>query len=399
MTTDVGANPFLAVGPGQRHEVYAALAAEGPIHRIALPGGTPAWLVTSYPEARRLLADPRLTKGGSPTTTLVRELLPDLAPSLVSHMLAYGPPTHTRLRALVAPAFTRRRMDLLAPRVQQITDGLLDAMDDADETDLIAGFAYPLPITVICELLGVPEDDRASFRDWSVTLTEGQYADPDDFVAAAIGWLAYLRKLVADKRRRPGDDLTSALVTARAEGERLSVDELTSMIFILLLAGHETTVNLIANGTHALLTNPEQADRLRAHPELIETCVEELLRYESPLQVALPMRATEPLEIAGERIDVGDVVVPGLLAANRDNAHTPEPHTLDVGRADNHHLAFGHGIHHCLGAPLARLEGRIAIGTLLRRFPRVRLAVPDSEITWRPSYAFHALSELPVRLR
>jgi cytochrome P450 len=281
---------------------------------------------------------------------------------------------------------------------------LLDALDDADGgdadgTDLIAGFAYPLPITVICELLGVPEDDRANFRDWSVTLTEGQYADPDDFVAAAIGWLAYLRKLVADKRRRPSDDLTSALVTARADGERLSVDELTSMIFILLLAGHETTVNLIANGTHALLTHPEQTDRLRAHPELIETCVDELLRYESPLQVALPMRVTEPVEVAGVRIEPGELVIPGLLAANRDSAHIADPHALDVGRVDNRHLAFGHGIHHCLGAPLARLEGRIAIGTLLRRFPGLRLSVPESEITWRPSYAFHALTELPVRLR
>jgi cytochrome P450 len=364
-----------------------------------MPNGVPAWLVSGYPEARALLADPRLVKVGSAITTHIRGLLPELAPALVSHMLQASGADHTRLRGLVAPAFSRRRMDLLAPRVQQITDGLLDAIGDAERTELIAGFAYPLPITVIGELLGIPEADRAAFRGWSVTMTEGQSADPDDFVAAGRAWVGYIRRLIADKRRRPGEDITSDLIAAQAAGQQLSEDELSSMIFALLLAGHETTVNLIASGTLALLTHPEQADRLRAHPELIETAVEELLRFTSPLRMALPLRTCEPIEVDGVRIDTGELIVPALLDANRDARHTPDPDTVDVGREHNRHLALGHGVHHCLGAPLARLEGRIALGTLLRRFPRLRLAVPPDELSWRPSYAFNALTELPVRLR
>lgn len=389
--------PFTLTDGPRRRARYAELAATGPVHRIALPTGTLAWLITGYDEARQALHDPRLVKTA---TLLSRDLLsPEIFAACSHHMLNRNPPDHTRLRRLVTAAFTRRRIERLAPRIQQITDELLDAMATAAHTDLIDSFAQPLPITVICELLGVPAQRRTEFREWSAILISGALAGPDTFAAAATGMVSYLRELVATKRAAPADDLISALVAVRDGQDLLSEDELTSMVFLILTAGHETTVHLIGNGVLALLTHTEQWALLRAQPDRLPDAVEELLRFDGPVQAATFRFTVEPVDIGGVTIPAGEIVIPGLLAANRDPACTARPDALDITRAENPHLAFGHGIHHCLGAPLARLEGRIALGTLLARFPRLRLAVPAEQLTRRPGVILHGLDALPVHLR
>ncbi|MGH3914665.1 MAG: cytochrome P450 family protein [Pseudonocardiaceae bacterium] len=383
----------------RRHATYAELAATGPVHPITLPIGAPAWLITGYDEARAALHDPRLVKGEAARTFLAGDRLsPEMFAAISRHMLNHDPPDHTRLRRLVTAAFTRRRIDGLAPRIQQITDELLDALTGVAQTDLIASFAYPLPITVICELLGVPADARSEFHTWSAVLVTGMMADPDEFAEAATAMVTYLRELIVAKRAAPADDLLSALVAVREGGDRLSADELTSMVFLLLIAGHETTVNLIGNGVLALLTHPEQLTLLRAQPQRLPTAVEELLRFDGPVQMATFRVTSEPVEIGGTTIPAGQMVITSLLAANRDPAHLADADVLDLTREDNPHLAFGHGIHHCLGAPLARLEGRIALGTLLARFPQLRLAVPAEQLNWRPGMLMNGLLALSVAL-
>ena len=402
MTTAVSRNakdPFTATGAGERQDAYAALAATGPVHRITLPTGDPAWLITGYHEARQALHDRRLVKSERVLTTTGRGVLaPDVLTAMTSHMLNHNPPDHTRLRRLVAKAFTRRRVEQLAPRIQQITDELLDAMAGAAEVDLIDSFAYPLPITVICELLGVPAQRRPEFHDWSSVVVTGVLAGLELFKTASVAMVCLLRELIAAKRAAPADDLLSALVAVRDGADQLSEDELTSMAFLLLVAGHETTVNLIGNGVLALLTHPEQLALLQTRPERLDAAIEELLRFDGPLQVATLRLTTEPVVLGGVAIPAGDIVVPALLAANRGPACVTDPDTLDITRTDNPHLTFGHGIHHCLGAPLARLEGRIALGGLLARFPRLRLAVPPEHLTWRPGVIMHRLDALPVLL-
>jgi cytochrome P450 len=314
-------------------------------------------------------------------------------------MLNHNPPEHTRLRRLVTAAFTRRRIEQLTLRIQQITDARLDAVATEAQTDLIASFAYPLPITVICELLGVPADRRAEFHVWSATLMTGALADPDAYCSAATALVHYLQELLKIKRAAPADDLLTALLAVRDGHDRFSADELTSMASLLLVAGHETTANLIGNGMHALLTHPEQLALLRAQPHWLGAAVEELLRFDGPLQVGHFRLTTEPIEIGGITIPAHEIIVPTLLAANRHPACTARPDALDITRTDNPHLAFGHGIHHCLGAPLARLEGRIALGSLLTRYPRLRLAVPPEQLTRQPGVVVNGLTALPVIMR
>ena len=382
-----------------RHARYAQLAAAGPVHRITLPTGELAWLITGYNEVRQALHDPRLVKSDLALASMGRDLLPPEVFAAVSHsMLNSNPPEHTRLRRLVTAGFTRRRVELLAPRIQQITDELLDGMVDAAQVDLIASFALPLPITVICELLGVPEDRRAEFHDWSTTFVTGALAGADVFVTAVTAMGSYLRELIDAKRADGADDLISALVAARDGQDRLSADELTSMVSLLLVAGHETTVNLIGNAVHALLTHPEQMGLLRAQPHRLPDVIEETLRFDGPLQMATFRWSAKPVDIGEVTIPAGEIVLPGLLAANRHPACAAQPDALDIARTDNAHLGFGHGIHHCLGAPLARLEGRIALGTLLARFPRLRLAVPAQQLTWRQGVIMNGLAALPVAM-
>jgi cytochrome P450 len=399
-STETPAALFGPADAGARQAAYAALAATGPVHRITLPNGMPAWLVTGYDAVRTALTDPRLVKRSGPTP-LSGLLPPDVDAAMNTDLLHSDPPDHTRLRRLVSGAFTRRRVDALAPRIQQIADGLLDELTatlaEHGEADLIAAFAYPLPIAVIEEMLGVPTHDRAGFRRWSTTVASGAAVDPQLWVEAATGLVAFVRDLVAAKRAHPADDLMSALVAARDGADRLTEDELTSMVFLLLVAGHETTVNLIGNGMYTLLTHPERRALLQAEPECLPAAVEELLRFDGPVQVATFRWTSAPVPIGGTVIPAGEIVVPGLLAANRDAAAVPDPAVFDPTRAPGAaaHVAFGYGVHHCLGAPLARLEGRIALGSLLARLPDLRLAVPVAELRWRPSVLMHGLAALP----
>ena len=375
------------------YSVHARLRAEHPVAQVIMPGGTPAWLVTGYAQARAALTDPRLVKlpkGWRPP--------PDsLLASLDLHMLNLDPPDHERLRKLVNKAFTARRVEELRPRIAAITAGLLDDMSTRHEVDLLASFAFPLPITVICELLGVPVADRDQFRAWSATIVTDTVA-PEVFQDHATAMTGYFRRLMAARRREPADDLLSALISARDEGDRLSENELLSMAFLLLVAGHETTVNLIASGTLALLLNPGELARLRADPSLLGGAVEELLRYVNPVNNATFRFAGEPVEIGGVAIGPGEVVLVSLSGANRDPSRYAGPDRLDLGRDCGGHVAFGHGIHYCLGAPLARLEAEIAFGALLDRFGEITLAVPPDELRWRPSTLIHGLETLPVRL-
>ncbi|MFE2039793.1 cytochrome P450 [Streptomyces sp. NPDC059477] len=375
------------------HPVYAELRKRGPVHRIRPAGvdsGYEAWLVVGHEEARAALADQRLAKVGSriKLTFLDVDLIGD-------HLLSTDPPQHTRLRSLVSRAFTMRRVERLRPRVQEITDQLLDAMLPLGRADLVESFAFPLPITVICELLGIPETDRAQFRELSTEALAPTDADSEYAAVARLG--EYLTELIEDKRSAgPGDDLLSDLIRTTAEdGDRLSVAELRGMAYLLLVAGHETTVNLITNGVHALLTHPGQLAALRADMSLLDGAVEETLRYEGPVENATFRFAAEPLDIGGVAIQKGEAVLIGLTAADRDGDRFPAPDRFDIQRDTRGHLAFGHGIHFCLGAPLARLEARTALRSLLERATGLALDGPPGE--WLPGMLIRGMRSLPVR--
>ncbi|MET7741272.1 cytochrome P450 [Streptomyces sp. NPDC005385] len=375
------------------HPVYAELRTLGPVHRVRLPppdAHHETWLVVGYEEARAALADPRLAKDAEKIgiTFLDEELIG-------KYLLVADPPQHTRLRSLIAREFTPRRVAALGPRIQEITDGLLDAMLPGGRADLVESFAYPLPLTVICELLGVPGPARAAFRALSTeavapTSAESEY---DAFVRLA----AYLGDLIEDKRSAgPADDLLSGLIRTTAEdGDRLSPEELSGMAFVLLVAGHETTVNLIAGAVHALLTHPDQLTALRADMMLLDGTIEETLRYEGPVENATFRYATQPLDIGGTAIASGDAVMVGLTAADRDGTRYPAPDRFDIRREARGHIAFGHGIHYCLGAPLARLEARVALGSLLERCPDLALDGPPSG--WLPGMLMRGARRVPVR--
>ncbi|CBG68952.1 MULTISPECIES: cytochrome P450 family protein [Streptomyces] len=383
-------------GPGfteNPHPVYAALRERGPVHRVRLPkpdAHHEVWLVVGYEEARAALADPRLSKDGSKIgmTFLDEELIG-------KYLLVADPPQHTRLRGLISREFTGRRVERLRPRIQEITDSLLDAMVPRGRADLVESFAYPLPLTVICELLGVPEIDRAAFRKLSteaVAPTSGE-SEYEAFVQLA----SYLGELIEDKRRSPpADDLLSALIrTTDEDGDRLSPAELRGMAFILLVAGHETTVNLVTGAVHALLTHPGQLAEVRADPRLVDAVVEETLRHEGPVENATFRYAAEPLDIGGTTVPAGDAVLIGLAAADRDGARYPGPDAFDLHRDTRGHLAFGHGIHYCLGAPLARLEARVALRSLLDRCPALTLDGPPGP--WLPGMLIRGVRSLPLR--
>jgi cytochrome P450 len=380
---------------------FARMREEGPVTPVALPGGERSWLVTRYADVRAALADPRLHKDWAGKLT-PPDWVPDEVTGYLSvHLLNADPPDHTRLRKLVSKAFTARRVAGLRPRVEAITAALLDALQarlTAGETvDLIEAFAFPLPVTVICELLGVPAEDRARFREWSNAIVSSS-EEPGVFYAAGSAMFHYFSQLVAAKRDEPADDVVSALIETRDSGDSLDERELIAMLFLLLVAGHETTTNLIASGTLALLAHPAELARLRAEPSLLPGATEELLRYVNPLNHATERFTLEPVEIGGVTIPAREWVLCVTSSANRDPARFPDADRLDVGRDAGGHVAFGHGIHYCLGAPLARLEGEVAFGALLSRFPTLSLAADPSSLRWRHSSLIHGLETLPVRL-
>ncbi|MFI5929092.1 cytochrome P450 [Micromonospora sp. NPDC051543] len=386
---------FMMGSAAQRHAGYARLRDSGAVHRIQLASGETGWLVTGLDAVRRALSDPRL-RSRTGAIGDRRSLSPLLRLSLNSHMLNNGPPDHTRLRRLIAPAFQRRRMLALRGRIEEIVDDLLDGITERDEVDLVPELAAPLPMRVLALLLGIPADDIGTVQRWTATLTRSDLP-LGELETTAAAMLDYTQALLAAKARRPTPDLLSELVAARDGGDRLTADELTSMVALLLVAGHETTGNFIGNAVLALLTHPEGWRRLPREESATAVAIEELLRYESPVQAALRV-AREPVELAGQTIPAGSVVIVSLLGANRDVARFAQADELDLARAENPHVAFGHGIHYCVGAPLARLEATVALTRLLDRFPGLRLAVPADALTWRVSMFMHGLVALPVRL-
>lgn len=377
------------------------LRGHGPVTRVRPGSGPDLWVVTSHQHVLAALADRRL----SSEARYAREVLLADAPAdareddgdhFGGSMLTTDPPDHTRLRGLVARAFTARRVTALRPRIQQITDALLDELAPAGEADLLAAFALPLPLRVICALLGVPDTDHALIRTWSDAL----FAEPVDdaavrrVLAVRTALREYLADLVDRKQREPGDDLLSALCHAATQ-DRLTRDELANTGVLLLVAGHETTAGLIAATVLRLLTRPEELGLIRRDPTRLTLAIEEVLRFDGAVVLGVVRYTTEEVELAGTRIPAGQPVLLCTPSANRDPARFDRPAELDLARADNPHLSFGHGIHFCLGAPLARAEAEIALGTLLRRFPDLALAVPAQQVRWR-SGAVRRLAALPV---
>ncbi|MFD8975334.1 cytochrome P450 [Streptomyces sp. NPDC059593] len=380
---DFTANPY---------PYYAKLRASGPVHEVRMPDGYQFWLVVGHEEGRAAFADPRLAK--SPSVIGVRPPEEDV---IGVHLLAADAPDHTRLRRLVTGVFTGRRVEALRPRIERLTGELADAMEPAGRADLVDAYAFPLPITVICELLGVPAEDRDTFRNWSNELVTP--AGEDGYLGALQGFGGYLDGLIEDKRAAgPADDLLSGLIAARAEdGDRLSGPELRAMAYLLLIAGHETTVNLISNTVRNLLTHPEQLAALRADPGLLDGAIEESLRYDGPVETSTFRFTREPVTIGGTEIPAGASVLVAIGALDRDPARFPDPDRFDIRRDTRGHLAFGHGLHYCLGAPLARLEGRIALRTLLDRFPRLEPDPEGDPWEWVPGLLIRGVRRLPVR--
>ena len=386
--------------------LFARVRAAGPVHEVTLPDGQRAWLVARHAEARAALNDPRLSKDMHAALArdgaVVAEGLP--GPAFARHMLSVDPPDHTRLRALATAAFSRPRVAALRPRIQTIVDDLLDALHRRGDTvvDLVAGFAFPLPFTVISELLGVPEPDRAELGAWFTTLLAPASAPepPPSAVAASGNIVRYLTELLDRKRVEPGPDLVTDLVRAGDERDALTRQEMLSTIFQLMVAGHDTTTSLIGNGMVALLRHPDQRDALVADPGLLPRAIEEILRWDAPVPHSTFRYTTHDVQLGGTTIPAYAQVIISLAAANRDPNRYRHAESFDITRSDNSHLAFGHGIHHCLGARLARMEGTIAFTALLGRYPAMRLAVPRSALRWDhgDGLVLRGLAELPVVL-
>lgn len=387
------------------YSTYATMREQDPIcYHQGMNENERIWFITRYDDAETVLRDhKRFVKSWRNTRT--PEELAELSPPsrlvelLDNHMLNKDGADHQRLRNLVNKAFTTRMVNSMQSRVQQIADELLDRVAAQGQMDLIDDYAFPLPIVVIAELLGAPADDRSRFRAWS-----------DAFVVPARSeeewehhrqlleeFVAYLAAIFAERRRQPQNDLITALIQAEEAGDRLREEELYAMVVLLIVAGHETTVNLIGNGTLALLRNPEQLAYLREHPETMGNAVEELLRYDGPVERATIRFAAHDTELGGQQMRRGDAVTVVLGSANRDETHFAHADQLDLQRQDNRHLAFGYGVHYCVGAPLARMEGRIGLNTLLQRLPNLRLAAPIEQLHWRFNPILRGMHHLPVR--
>ncbi len=388
------ANPF---------PFYARLRAERPICRVPVSRGEEIIVLSRYDDVSAILKDPRLAK--DPANALTPEQMskqrkvPKFLSALFKNILALDDPDHARLRRLVQAVFTPRRVEALEAHAQKASTDLLDRLEKRQHFDLIADYALPLPVKVISDLLGVPHKDQTRFAHWSHALIKVGSAPPMSavmLVPSILSFVRYLKKLIEMKRLEPADDLVTALVEAEQSGETLSSEELMAMISILLSAGHETTTNLIGNGMLALMRNPEQRERLAGDRALTETAIEELLRFEGPVEMSTHRYAREPIEIAGAIIPQGAVVMGAIASANRDESRFTAPDELDIGRAQNRHLTFGAGGHYCLGASLARMEGKIAFQDLFERLPELRLRGPVSDLNWRRGLVLRGLESFPV---
>jgi cytochrome P450 PksS len=387
------ANPF---------PFYAWLRDQAPVYRVKLPKGQ-AWLLARYNDVLGAVKDDRFVKDEKNIPSKKRAggiaWRPEFIKVVELNMLGQDEPNHARLRGLVHKAFTPRLLEDLRPKIEQITRDLLEVAQRKGTVDLIHDLALPLPVTVISDMLGVPPEDRGKFHQWSSVMlasSAGGTLASLSMIPAMRNFLQYIRGLIQLRRRQPQDDLTSALVQASESGDRLTEDELVAMIFLLLVAGHETTVNLIGNGTLALLDHPDQLALLRRDPELIKSAVEEMLRFTSPVEMADERYARETLTVQGVTIPQGDLVYAVIASANRDEAQFSNPDSFDITRDPNRHLAFSQGIHYCLGAPLARMEAQIAVGMLLDYAPNLRLTVAPSEIRWNKGLMLRGLEALPV---
>lgn len=394
--SDLAFNPMDPEFVADPYPMYRRLRTEDPVHRSPLG----FWVLTRYEDVVAVLRDGRFAKEAI-AEFVAKRLGAEAMVGVGISMLDRDPPDHTRLRSLVSKAFTPRVVEGLRPRIVQIVGELLDRAEDRRAMDLIEEFAYPIPVIVICEMLGVPVEDHERFRGWSLDLARGLdgtlLGAGSEVVARATtsrrALSEYFRELIAERRKAPRGDLLSAIIAAEEAGDSLSEHELLATCILLLVAGHETTVNLLGNGTLALLRHPAELRRLRENPGLIGSAVEELLRYDGPVQRTARIPSADAV-IDGHTIEAGEMVMPFIGAADRDPAQFADPDRLDLARADNRHIAFGWGIHFCLGAPLARLEGQIAINALVQRFPKLALATDRPE--YRQSLTLRGLKSLPV---
>ncbi|MEK4912938.1 cytochrome P450 family protein [Bacillus sp. FSL E2-8887] len=359
------------------------------------------WLITRYEDALPLLKDNRLKKDQAnvfPQDTKNMHLSVDNSDHLTTHMLNSDPPNHSRLRSLVQKAFTPKMISQLDGRIQRIADDLISEIERKGTLNLVDDYSFPLPIIVISEMLGIPKEDQAKFRIWSHAVIASPETPEEikETEKQLSEFITYLQYIVDVKRKNPKEDLVSALILAENEGHKLSARELYSMIMLLIVAGHETTVNLITNTVLALLENPKQLQLLKENPELIDSAIEEGLRYYSPVEVTTARWAAEPFQIHDQTIQKGDMVIIALASANRDETVFENPEVFDIMRENNRHIAFGHGSHFCLGAPLARLEAKIAITALFKRMPSLQIKGERDKINWQGNYLMRSLEELPL---
>ncbi|MFJ7631199.1 cytochrome P450 [Streptomyces sp. NPDC097595] len=389
--TDPTQDPRFAQDP---YPTYAAMRSTCPVQPVpAGSGGRTSYLVTGYAEAREALGDARLSKDTA-AFFAGKGTQRRLHPAVAHTMLASDPPQHTRLRKLVTKAFTTGAVTKLRPFIAQVTEELLDQWPVGEQFDFVAGLAVPLPVLVICELLGVPEGDRSDIQRWSAELFAA--GRPDVVDAASHSMADYMTSLIAAKRLSPGTSLLDRLISARDGDDHLSEEELVSLAVLLLVAGHETTTNFLGNAVLALLQHPAQLHRLRENPDDVPAVLDELLRFESPVSTATFRFTTEAVRLGATDIPAGVPVLVALGAANRDPKRFPSPDILDLERDTAAHLSFGHGIHRCVGAPLAKAEAEIALRMILTRFPEVRLAVPSDRLAWRHTRLVRGLASLPV---
>jgi cytochrome P450 PksS len=376
---------------------YARLRKEQPVIQVTTPDGNLAWLITRYDDALNAFRDKRLSKdianlGEKPPW------VPKYFEPLARNMLDLDDPDHARLRTLVHKAFTPKLIETLRTSIENITEELIESAKRRGRMDLIAEFALPLPVAVISQMLGIPKREQDKFHRWSKTIVSSQSSKVGALKAipSVISFLRYIRRLVRLRQMHPENDLTTAMIQAEEAGDRMNTDEMLAMIFLLLIAGHETTVNLIGNGMLALFAHPEQMEKLRADSSLVTSAVEEILRFDSPVEMATERYTKEKIEISGVAIPAGARVYVVIASANRDEQQFERAEQFDITRSNNRHLSFGIGTHYCLGAPLARMEGQIAITALLKHMGKLRLRVPYSEIRWRPGLVLRGVKALPV---
>ena len=390
--------------------LLARLRERGPVHEVIWAHGAKVWLVTGYDEVRALANDPRVSKDGRRMNELFARhsglpYEPDedhaagvgFDDDLAAHMLNSDPPRHTRLRSLVGKAFTVRRVEQLRPRVEQVANRLLDGFAGRTEVDLMADFAVRLPITIICDLFGLPEEDREQFRLWSLKLV-GAGQDPDEVADASKKMVDYANALIDAKRAAPADDMISELVQVSDGTDRLTQGELVSMIFVLVVAGHITTIYSIGNAIADLLTHPAELEKLRADLSLMPAAVDELLRHDGPSGVGTFRFTKEDVPVGDVVIPAGELVALSWHSANRDSSRYPDADRLDLNRRPVGTMPFGHGIHHCIGVPLAKMQIEIALRELITRFPDLRLAVPAGDLRRDNSALLRGLVALPVQV-